>query len=307
MLPITLSPGVISLSSQNKEGAKSLATPSYKETAQRMKMIQEQQKIVVQKMNRIKYKIGVLSSKGGVGKSFVTATLAMGLALRGKKVAILDADFHGPSIPKMMGLPTGMGLLAKPDGSIVPAEGPLGIKVISVGLMLPSDETPLIWRGPLKTSAIRELLAFTDWEDTEFLLIDLPPGTGDEQLTIAQLIPKLTGFLLVTIPSEVSKLVVKKAAAFAKKLNEPLLGIIENMTYFECPDGTKHYIFGKGAAKEIADEFGIPYLGEVPIDPRIRETNDRGEVFFLKYGDSKTASILSEITERLIKIIESKS
>ena len=272
-----------------------------------MKIIQEQQKIVVQKMSKIKYKIGVLSSKGGVGKSFTTATLAMALALRGKKVAILDSDFHGPSIPKMMGLPTGMGLMAKPDGSIIPAEGPLGIKVVSVGLMLPSDETPLIWRGPLKTSAIRELLAFTDWDDTEFLLIDLPPGTGDEQLTIAQLIPKLTGFLLVTIPSEVSKIVVKKAAAFAKKLNVPLLGIIENMTYFECPDGSKHYIFGKGAAKEIAEEFGIPYLGEVPIDPRIREANDRGEVFFLKYGDSKTAKILNEITDKFLKILESQT
>jgi ATP-binding protein involved in chromosome partitioning len=295
------------LASQGEGGSRASTTgTSYKEIAKRMKVIQEQQKMIVQKMSKIKYKIGILSSKGGVGKSFVTATLAMALALKGRKVAVLDADIHGPSIPKMMGLPTGMGLLAKPDGSIVPAEGPLGIKVVSVGLMLPSDETPLIWRGPLKTSAIRELLAFTDWGELDYLLIDLPPGTGDEQLTIAQLIPRLTGFLLVTIPSDVSKVVVKKAAAFAKRLNVPLLGIIENMAYFECPDGSKHYIFGKGAAKEIAEEFGIPYLGEVPIDPRIREANDRGEVFFLKYGDSPTAKILSEITDKIIEIVESQ-
>ncbi len=294
------------MTSEEGSGDKASGT-SYKDVAKRMKVIQEQQKMIVQKMQKIKYKIGVLSSKGGVGKSFVTATLAMALALRGKKVAILDADIHGPSIPKMMGLATGMGLLARPDGSIVPAEGPLGIKVVSVGLMLPSDETPLIWRGPLKTSAIRELLAFTDWGELDYLLIDLPPGTGDEQLTIAQLIPKLTGFLLVTIPSDVSKLVVKKAAAFARRLNVPLIGIIENMAYFECPDGSKHYIFGKGAAKEIAEEFGIEYLGEVPIDPRIREANDRGEVFFLKYGDSPTAKILNDITDKIIKTIESRS
>jgi len=295
------------LASQGEGGSRASTTgTSYKEIAKRMKVIQEQQKMIVQKMSKIKYKIGILSSKGGVGKSFVTATLAMALALKGRKVAVLDADIHGPSIPKMMGLPTGMGLLARPDGSIVPAEGPLGIKVVSVGLMLPSDETPLIWRGPLKTSAIRELLAFTDWGELDYLLIDLPPGTGDEQLTIAQLIPRLTGFLLVTIPSDVSKVVVKKAAAFAKRLNVPLLGIIENMAYFECPDGSKHYIFGKGAAKEIAEEFGIPYLGEVPIDPRIREANDRGEVFFLKYGDSPTAKILSEITDKIIEIVESQ-
>jgi ATP-binding protein involved in chromosome partitioning len=296
------------LSSQSSNESRSTPTgTSYKEIAKRMKVIQEQQKMIVQKMTKVKYKIGVLSSKGGVGKSFVTATLAMALALKGRRVAVLDADIHGPSIPKMMGLPTGMGLLAKPDGSIIPAEGPLGIKVVSVGLMLPSEETPLIWRGPLKTSAIRELLAFTDWGELDYLLIDLPPGTGDEQLTIAQLIPKLTGFLLVTIPSEVSKVVVKKAAAFARRLNVPLIGIIENMAYFVCPDGSKHYIFGKGAAKEIASEFGIPYLGEVPIDPKIREANDRGEVFFLKYGDSPTAKVLMDITDKIIKIVEGGS
>jgi len=293
-------------SGEERESSLRISSSSYREVARRMKAIQEQQRMIVQKMDRIKYKIGVLSSKGGVGKSFVTASLAAALAVKGRKVAVLDADIHGPSIPRMLGLPAGMGLLARPDGSIVPAEVPPGIKVVSVGLMLPTEDTPLIWRGPLKTSALRELLAYTDWGELDYLLIDLPPGTGDEQLTIAQLIPKLTGFLLVTIPSEVSKVVVKKAAAFAKRLNVPVIGVIENMSYFECPDGSIHYIFGRGAAEEIARDYGIPYLGDIPIDPRIREANDRGEVFFLKYADSKAAKAIIDIVDKIIEIVESK-
>ncbi|GAB6148654.1 Mrp/NBP35 family ATP-binding protein [Stetteria hydrogenophila] len=269
-----------------------------------MKAIQEQQKAVVKRMSRIKYKIGVLSSKGGVGKSFVTTSLAAALAVEGRRVGVFDADFHGPSVPRMLGLPTGMGLPARIDGSIVPIEASLGIKVVSVGLMLPEDEVPVIWRGPIKTGAIRELLALTDWGDLDYLLIDLPPGTGDEQLTVAQIIPGLTGFILVTIPSEVSKAVVKKAAAFARRLNVPVIGIIENMTYFRCPDGSKHYIFGKGAAREIAEEFNIPYLGGIPIDPRIREANDRGKIFFLEYPDSEAAEAFKEIARKIISIVE---
>ena len=277
---------------------------SYKEVAQRMKLIQEQQKRVVENMKKIKYKIAVLSSKGGVGKSFVTVSLAAALAVKGRKVGVFDADVHGPSVHKMLGLPTGLGLPARADGTIEPIEVPPGLKVVSVGLLLPTDETPVIWRGPLKTSAIRELLAFVDWGGIDYLLIDLPPGTGDEQLTIAQLIPQLTGVILVTIPSEVSKSVVLKAAAFARKLNVPIIGIVENMTYFECPDGSKHYIFGKGAAREIAEQFNIPYLGEIPIDPRIREANDAGKIFFLEYPDSKASKAFLSIAEKVMEIVE---
>ena len=277
---------------------------SYKEVAQRMKLIQEQQKKVVENMKKIKYKIAVLSSKGGVGKSFVTVSLAAALAVKGRKVGVFDADVHGPSVHKMLGLPTGLGLPARADGTIEPIEVPPGLKVVSVGLLLPTDETPVIWRGPLKTSAIRELLAFVDWGGIDYLLIDLPPGTGDEQLTIAQLIPQLTGVILVTIPSEVSKSVVLKAAAFARRLNVPIIGIVENMTYFECPDGSKHYIFGKGAAREIAEQFNIPYLGEIPIDPRIREANDAGKIFFLEYPDSKASKAFLSIAEKVMEIVE---
>jgi ATP-binding protein involved in chromosome partitioning len=282
-----------------------IKSSEYKEIAKRMKVIQEQQKRVVANMRRIRYKIAVLSSKGGVGKSFVTVSLAAALSVKGKRVGVFDADIHGPSVHKMLGLPSGLGLPARADGTIVPVEVPPGLKVASIGLLLPDDETPVIWRGALKTSAIRELLAYLDWGELDYLLIDLPPGTGDEQLTIAQIIPQLTGFILVTIPSDVSKAVVKKAAAFARRLNVPVLGIIENMSYFECPDGSKHYIFGKGAAMEIAEEFNIPYLGEIPIDPRIREANDRGKIFFLEYPDSKASKAFLDIAEKVIGIVES--
>ncbi|MCE4617786.1 MAG: Mrp/NBP35 family ATP-binding protein [Desulfurococcales archaeon] len=275
----------------------------YKALAQRMKEIQEMQKKVAQNMARIKHKLVVLSGKGGVGKSFVTASLATALASKGYKVGVFDADIHGPSIPKMLGLKEGTGLYATFNG-IQPAVGALGVKVVSIGLLIPSEDTPVIWRGPMKTGAIRQLLAEVDWGELDILLIDLPPGTGDEQLTIAQLIHGLTGSVIVTIPSEVSKVVVKKAIAFTNRLNIPVIGIVENMTYFECPDGTKHYIFGKGAAEELAKEFKINYLGGVPIDPRIREANDAGQVFFLEYPDSPASKAFLDIANKVIEYLK---
>ena len=284
--------------------ARRIRNSEYKRVAERMKKIQEEQKLIVKRMNKIKYKIAILSNKGGVGKSFVTASLAGALALNGRRVGVLDGAIHGPTIHKMLGLPTGFGMPARQDGTILPVEVPPGIKIASLGLLLPEDETPIIWRGSLKTAALRELLAYTDWGELDYLLIDLPPGTGDEQLTIAQIIPNLTGFILVTIPSEVSKVIVKKAIAFANKLNKRIIGIIENMSYFRCPDGSIQYIFGKGAAEELAKEYGIPFLGSIPIDPRIREANDKGKLFFLEYPESEAAKAFLEAARRIIEIVE---
>ncbi|MCE4611596.1 MAG: Mrp/NBP35 family ATP-binding protein [Desulfurococcales archaeon] len=292
------------MSPSSSPGGFRLSKSEYKAIAERMKTIQEQQMKIVRNMSRIKYKIAVISTKGGVGKSFVTVSLAAAVALRGRRVGIFDADISGPSIHKMVGLPTGLGLRARMDGSMEPAEVPPGIKVVSVGLLLPMDEVPLIWRGAIKTGAIRELLAYTNWGDLDYLFIDLPPGTGDEVLTITQLIPKLTGFVVVTIPSEVAKSVVKKAVSFAKRLEAPVIGVIENMSYFRCSDGSIHYIFGKGAAEEIAEQYGIPLLGKIPIDPRIREANDRGKIFFLEHPESEAAKAFSMIAERVVKIVE---
>ncbi len=254
-------------------------------------------------MKNIKYKLVILSGKGGVGKSFVTASLAMALALKGRKVAVFDADIHGPSIPKMLGV-HGKRMYALPDGSLLPVDGPLGVKVVSVDFLLESEEQAVIWRGPLKTAAIRELLAYTFWGDLDYLLVDLPPGTGDEQLTIAQLIPNLTGSIIVTIPSDVSRIVVKKAVTFARRLNIPIIGIIENMSYFECPDGSRHYIFGRGAGRRIAEEMGVPFLGEIPIDPRISKANDEGKPFFVEYPDSPASKAFLAIAEKIIERVE---
>lgn len=276
----------------------------YKAVADRMKEIAKQQMMATANMMKIKYKLAVLSSKGGVGKSFVSSSLAAALAVLGRKVGVLDLDFHGPSIHKMLGIPTGHGMLARMDGTVDPIEAPLGIKIASIGLLIPKDDVALIWRGPIKAGAIRELLAYVNWGPLEYLLIDLPPGTGDEHLTIAQSMPKLSGFILVTIPSEVSKSVVKKAVAFAGKMKVPIVGIIENMSYFRCPHGDIIHIFGKGAAKDIAEEYNIPFLGAIPIDPRIRECNDMGKIFFLEYPDSEAAQTFRDIAKKILETVE---
>ncbi|MGC9072475.1 MAG: Mrp/NBP35 family ATP-binding protein [Acidilobus sp.] len=294
----------MSLPQKANPGAAPGGGQSYREMAERMRKVQEEQRLLVARTKRIPYKVAILSSKGGVGKSFVTASLAMALANMGKVVGVFDADFHGPSMPLMLGLTNVKGLLARDDGSIVPAINVYGVRLVSVGLMLPSEDAPVIWRGALKTTAIRQLLAYTDWEGAQYLLIDLPPGTGDEQLTIAQSIPGLSGFLLVTMPSEISKIVVKKAAAFAQKLNVPVIGIIENMSYFKCPDGSIQYIFGRGAAEEIAKEYNIPFLGQIPIDPRIREATDEGVPFFLEHPDSEASKAFIEIARKFVEIVE---
>ena len=179
------------------------------------------------KMSQIKHKIAIISGKGGVGKTLVTINLASSLARDGKKVGVLDADLTGPCVPKMLGL-KGARLQAGPDG-IGPAEGPEGIKTVSMDFLLPSDESPVVWRGPLKMGAIRQFLGEVNWGPLDYLLVDLPPGTGDESLSILQLLPEMDGVVIVTIPSEVSQAVVKKAVTFAREMKIPILGIVENM------------------------------------------------------------------------------
>ncbi len=268
-----------------------------------LRKIREQEQRIAENMKRIRYKIAVLSGKGGVGKSFVTASLAFALANMGRRVGVLDVDIHGPSIPKMMGV-EGQQPEAKAPDRIVPVTAPLGVKVMSIALMLPDARTPVIWRGPVKTSFIRELLAYTDWGELDYLLVDLPPGTGDEQLTVVQLVRNLTGVIVVTIPSQVSKYVVVKAISFAEKLGTRVLGIVENMSYFVCPDGSRHYIFGQGVGEELAREYGVPLLARIPLDPRISRAADEGVPFFLKYPDSPAAREILELARRLASSVE---
>ncbi len=270
-----------------------------------IKRFQENQKRVKERMGKVKHKIAVISGKGGVGKSTFTVNLAIAFASKGHmdRVGILDADFHGPSVPKILGI---KGQLTQTDSEgILPVTGPLGIRVVSTEFILPDENTPVIWRGPLKMNAIRDFLAEISWGELDFLLIDLPPGTGDEPLSVAQLLPDLDGVVVLTIPSQVSQIVVKKAVNFARRLNLPIIGIVENMSGFICPNcGTKIDIFQSGGGKKIAEELNVPFLGSIPIDQRICEDSDNGKPFILEHKDSPAAEAFREIVDKIEKFLE---
>lgn len=260
------------------------------------------------KMSKIKHKIAVISGKGGVGKSTVTVNLAMAFATHGyvNSVGILDADITGPCIPKILGI-KGQKLQAGPPG-IFPATGPLGIKVVSMDFLLPSDEAPVIWRGPLKMKAIQQFLSDIVWGELDFLFIDLPPGTGDEPLSVMQLLPSMDGVVIVTIPSEVSQIVVKKAVTFARKLNIPVIGIIENMSGFVCPKcGEKVDIFKAGGGRKIAEDLVIPFLGKIPIDPEICDDSDKGVPFIIENPNSPASKAFMEIVGKVEEFLKQKA
>jgi ATP-binding protein involved in chromosome partitioning len=266
----------------------------------RKQAYEEEQRKLKARTSKIRHKIAVISGKGGVGKSTVTVNLAMAFAMHGYaySVGVLDADITGPCVPKIIGL-HGQRLQAGPAG-VFPAMGPLGIKVVSMDFLLPSDETPVIWRGPLKMKAISQFLSDIVWGELEFLFIDLPPGTGDEPLSIMQLIPEMDGVVIVTIPSEVSQIVVKKAVTFSRQLNIPVIGIIENMSGFICPKcGAEIEIFKVGGGKKIAEDLKVPFLGKVPIDPQICEDSDRGTPFITEHMDSPATKAFMEIVKKI--------
>jgi len=270
---------------------------------EKRRLIEEQEQILKIRMGKIKHKIAVISGKGGVGKSTVTVNLAMAFALHGYRVGILDADIHGPSVPKMLGL-SGKRLEVGPPG-IFPAIGPLGIRVVSMDFLLPDENTPVIWRGPLKMTAIRQFLSDIVWGNLDLLLIDLPPGTGDEALSVAQLLPEMDGVIIVTIPSEVSQIVVKKAVMFAKRFGLPIIGVIENMSGFICPNcGAKIGIFQSGGGKKISDDLNIPFLGSIPIDQKICEGSDKGMPFIVEHEDSQASKAFMEIVQKIEEFLK---
>ena len=276
-------------------------------TVPRKQAYEEEERKRKARMSKIKHKIAVISGKGGVGKSTVTVNLAMAFAMHGyaHRVAIFDADITGPCVPKIIGL-HGQRLQAGPAG-VFPAMGPLGIKVVSMDFLLPSDETPVIWRGPLKMRAISQFLSDIVWGELEFLFIDLPPGTGDEPLSVMQLIPEMDGVIIVTIPSEVSQIVVKKAVTFARQLNVSVIGIIENMSGFVCPKcGAEINIFKVGGGKKIAEDLMIPFLGRIPIDPEICEDSDRGMPFIIEHMNSPATKAFMEIVKKVEGFLKHK-
>ena len=226
------------------------------------------------KMSNVKKVIGVVSGKGGVGKSLVTSLMALNSARSGLKTAIIDADITGPSIPRIFGLPTGC--IEGDDNGMYPAESRTGIKAMSVNLLLEDEKTPVVWRGPVIAGTVKQFWTDVCWGDVDLMFVDCPPGTGDVPLTVFQSIP-LDGIIIVTSPQDLVSMIVSKAAKMADMMNVPVLGIVENMSYIECPDcGKKISIFGESHVDEIANEFGYEVLGKLPIDPAIAALCDKG-------------------------------
>lgn len=250
-------------------------------------------------MPGVKNTIAVASGKGGVGKSTATVNLAAALTSLGMKVGIIDADIYGPSIPIMMNL-KGKPSVTQKDGKnkLIPMEN-YGVEVMSIGFLM-EEGTAVVWRGPMASSALKQFIGDVVWGKLDFLLFDMPPGTGDIQLTLSQTLP-LTGAVIVTTPQEISLADARKGHIMFNKVNVPTLGIIENMSYYAKDDGTKDYIFGQGGGKKMSDDYNVALLGEIPINTKVREFGDSGKPIVLADPDSPEAEAFISIAKKLVK------
>ena len=247
-------------------------------TPEQQKQMIEQEIKLSRNLGQIKHKIAVMSGKGGVGKSTVAANLAETLQKLGFKTGILDADIHGPNIPKMLGL-EGEELFINEDHAMIPVVAPSGLKVMSMAFMLDSIDTPIIWRGPQKTGSIKQLIADVAWGPLDFLIIDNPPGTGDEPLTVLQTITDIDSVIMVTTPNVVSQEDVLKCVKMVNMMNVDKIGLIENMAYYNCPHcGEKLHIFGEGDGKAFAEEMEITYLGDLPLTEKVSDSPNKDGV-----------------------------
>lgn len=236
---------------------------------------QQIEKEPLNSMSCVRKVIGVVSGKGGVGKSLVTALLAAAAQRKGYQSAVLDADITGPSIPKAFGV---SGTIEGSDMGLFPAVSKTGIQMISVNLLLPEETDPVIWRGPVLAGMVKQFWSDVIWTDVDYMFVDMPPGTGDVPLTVFQSLP-VDGIIIVASPQELVGMIVQKAVKMAEMMKVPILGLVENMAYFECPDcHQKHYIFGESHGKEIAEQYQIPALVQIPIDPEIAKCCDAGEM-----------------------------
>lgn len=244
-------------------------------------------------LSSVKKVIGIVSGKGGVGKSLVTSMLAVAMKRRGYNTAILDADITGPSIPKSFGIKE---KAVGTDQGLLPVKSSTGIDIMSINLLLANDTEPVIWRGPILGGVVKQFWSEVIWKDVEYMFIDMPPGTGDVPLTVFQSIA-VDGIIIVTSPQELVSMIVSKAVKMAEQMNIPILGLVENMSYFKCPDCDKKYaIFGESHIEEIAQKYNISVLGKLPIDPRISAACDKGmiELFEGSYLDN-IADLLEKI------------
>ena len=253
------------------------------------------------KKQDIKYIIAVASGKGGVGKSTVSTNLAIALSQLGNKVGLMDADIHGPNIPMMFGINERP--MVNSEKRIIPIEK-YGVKIISIGFLLDNDSTPVIWRGPLVTKVIEQFYNDVEWGMLDFLIIDLPPGTGDASLTISQSLPTKYG-IIVTTPQDVSVLDASKALSMFKQTNISVIGVVENMSYFICPStGERFEIFGSGGGEKMQFEFGVKLLGKVPLETKVREGGDTGMPIVLMEEDTETKKVFTTIAKEVLSILE---
>lgn len=267
---------------------------------------QEQDARLERNMQDIKHTLLVMSGKGGVGKSTVAVNIALGLAEEGYEVGILDVDIHGPNIAKMLGIED---RVLEADGNeIEPVEVIPHLKAISLALAGYGHDTPIIWRGPLKMGAIKQFLADVRWGSLDYLIIDSPPGTGDEPLSVCQLIPKMDGAVIVTTPQDVAILDSRKSINFARQLQIPVLGVVENMSGFICPHCDKEVdLFGTGGGERAAEDMGVPFLGRIPMDPRIVKSGDQGRPYIAAVREGPTADAIREMVGSLEESTKNRS
>jgi ATP-binding protein involved in chromosome partitioning len=260
------------------------------------------ERMVGEKLSHIDHRIMVMSGKGGVGKSTVAANLAVSLARKGYEVGILDADIHGPNIPKMLGLDHSR-LIETPQG-ILPVPFSSNLKVLSIAFMLPEPDAPVVWRGPMKHGVFQQFLGEVEWGDLDYLIVDLPPGTGDEPLSIAHLIGEVDASVIVTTPQEVALLDSRKAVVFSRMVQVPVAGIVENMSGFLCPHcGKEIDLFKVGGGEKAARELQVPFLGRIPLDPQIVRNCDQGNPFVAANPDSAAAKAFVEISDRIEEFV----
>lgn len=257
---------------------------------------------LVKRMCQVKHKILVLSGKGGVGKSTVAVNLAVSLATAGKRVGLLDVDIHGPSIPKLLGMEGSRPQFAG-ETAIIPMNFEDKLKVMSVAFFLPNVDDAVIWRGPLKMGVIKQFLRDVDWGELDYLVIDSPPGTGDEPLSVVQLIEDAAGAIVVTTPQEIALADVRKSIDFCRKVGLRVLGVVENMSGFICSEcGARHEIFTSGGGEAMAMEMGVPFLGRIPIDANIVRACDGGTPFCQSHGDTQAAKAFAEVTIPILRL-----
>jgi len=270
-----------------------------------VKTVQKQDMKLIKNLMRIKHKIIVTSGKGGVGKSTVSANIAMALTMRGYEVGLLDADIHGPNIPKMFHIEDAV--LHGDEEGILPIIVPPSLKIMSMAFLVRDSDNPIIWRGPMKIGALRQFIADVRWGNLDYLVVDLPPGTGDEPLTVAQLMPDADGMVVVTTPQEVALLNSRKSVGFARQLKMPILGIIENMSGFVCPNCRKEVdLFKKGGGELAAKELDVPFLGSIPVDPKVVISGDEGMPVVLADSDSPAAIAFNQVVDRLIEKVRAR-